>query len=342
VNSRGLHTLRQRDVNAPLPGTFGAAGTPKGVLPFTALGPIYQYETTGIYKQTQAIINVSNRLNRRLSLNGYYTLGFAHSNANGLPMDQYNTAADYGRAQFDVRHRGYVGGTAQLPYGISLAPFVTMSSGGPFNITTGDQFNGDGIFNARPAFATSSSTNVRVTRYGTFDLNPAVGVARIPVNYGTAPGNFTVNLRLSRTWGFGEKASPSGLPAGVDAGGGPDGGGRGGGGFGGGGGPRGGGGGGGRGGGGGGFGGGGGPRGGGGRGGASGKKYSMTLSINARNALNHVNLGAPTGNLTSPFFGESTNISNGGGGGAGGGGGFGGGGSAAGNRRVEASLRFSF
>jgi hypothetical protein len=235
-----------------------------------------------------------------------------------------------------------VGGTAQLPYGISLAPFVTMSSGGPFNITTGDQFNGDGIFNARPAFATSSSTNVRVTRYGTFDLNPAVGVARIPVNYGTAPGNFTVNLRLSRTWGFGEKASPSGLPAGVDAGGGPDGGGRGGGGFGGGGGPRGGGGGGGRGGGGGGFGGGGGPRGGGGRGGASGKKYSMTLSINARNALNHVNLGAPTGNLTSPFFGESTNISNGGGGGAGGGGGFGGGGSAAGNRRVEASLRFSF
>jgi hypothetical protein len=93
------------------------------------------------------------------------------------------------------------------------------------------------------------------------------------------------------------------------------------------------------------MGGGGGNRGG---GGASGKKYSLTLSVNARNALNHVNLNQPTGDLTSPYFGQSTNIATGGGGGGGGagggggGGGFGGGGSAAGNRRVEASLRLSF
>ncbi|MES1257150.1 MAG: TonB-dependent receptor, partial [Acidobacteriota bacterium] len=244
-----------------------------------------------------------------------------------------------GRAQFDTRHRGFVGGTVQLPWAISAAPFVTIASGSPFNITTGDQFNGDGIFNARPALATSSTVNPRVTKWGTFDLNPLPGATRIPVNYGEGPGSFTVNLRLSRTWGWGEKASPNGLPPGMDGGGmggpGGDGGGRGGGG----GGPRAGGGGGGRGGG-GGFGGGGfgGGRGGGGaRGGASGKKYSLTLSINARNALNHVNLGQPTGNLTSTFFGQSTNISNGGGGTFGGGGG-----TASGNRRIEASLRLSF
>ena len=83
--------------------------------------------------------------------------------------------------------------------------------------------------------------------------------------------------------------------------------------------------------------------GGGGRGGGgvSGKKYSLTLSVNARNALNHVNLNQPTGNLTSTFFGQSTNLASGGGGG-GGGGGFGGGGSAAGNRRIEATVRLSF
>lgn len=327
VNSRGVHTLRTRDVNAPLPGTFGTAATPKGVLPFPGLGPIYQYETTGIYKQTQAIVNMSTRFSRRFTLQGYYALGFAHSNANGLPMDQYNTALDYGRAQFDTRHRAFVGGSIQLPWAISAAPFVTAASGGPFNITTGGQYNGDGIFNARPALATSGSTRTRATPWGTFDLNPPVGAALIPVNYGEGPGNFTVNLRLSRTWGWGEKASSNGMPQ-MD--GGP--GGRGG--MGGG--PRGGEGGG-RGMGGGGFGGGMGGMGRGGFGGAAGKKYSMTLSLNARNALNHVNLGQPTGNLTSPFFGQSTNIANGGGGGP-----FGGGGSAAGNRRIEAMIRLSF
>ena len=68
-------------------------------------------------------------------------------------MDQYNLALDYGRTQFDVRHRGFFGGTILLPYAISAAPFVTISSGSPFNITDGNQFNGDRIFNARPAFA---------------------------------------------------------------------------------------------------------------------------------------------------------------------------------------------
>ena len=164
VNSRGVHTSRQRDVNAPLPGTYTGPGT--GVLPFSGLGPIYQYESTGIYKQTQTIVNMNTRFNRRFTLQGYYALGFAHSNANGLPMDQYDTSLDWGRARFDVRHRAFVGGNVLLPYGISAAPFVTMSSGSPFNIITGGYFNGSGIPNARPAFATSSSTKVRVTPWG--------------------------------------------------------------------------------------------------------------------------------------------------------------------------------
>jgi hypothetical protein len=340
VNSRGVHALRQRDVNAPFPGTSTKA-TPGGILPFPGLGPIYQYETTGIYRQTQAIVNMTTRFNRRFTLQGYYVLGFAHGTPSGLPMDQYNTALDYGRTQFDVRHRAFIGGSGTLPYGITVSPFITMSSGAPFNITAGGDYNGSGIPNARPTFATSSTLakNLKVTPWGSFDLEPSAGQTFIPYNYGEGPGNFTVNLRVGRTWGFGERASKSGLPPGMDGGpGGPDGGGRG---MGGGG-PRGGG----MGRGGGGFGGGmggmgGGPRGG---GGVSGKKYSLTLSVNARNALNHVNLNQPTGNLTSPFFGQSTNLATGGGGGGngGGGGGFGGGGSAAGNRRIEASIRLSF
>ena len=150
IESRGVHSLISRDVNAPFPGTFGLASSPLGILPFPGYGIISQYETTGVYKQTQGIVNMSTRFNRRFSLNGYYALGSAKGDANGQLMDQYNAALDYGRTRFDIRHRGYIGGSITLPYNISAAPFITISSGGPFNITTGNQYNGDQIYNARP------------------------------------------------------------------------------------------------------------------------------------------------------------------------------------------------
>lgn len=70
-------------------------------------------------------------------------------------------------------------------------------------------------------------------------------------------------------------------------------------------------------------------------------KYTLTLSINFQNVLNHVNLGTPVGNLTSPLFGQSTSLGGSFGFFGGPGGGFGGGGGA-GNRRVTVSARFTF
>jgi hypothetical protein len=327
INSRGVHTLRTRDINAPFPGTYTGPNT--GVLPFPGIGPVYQYETTGVFNQNQAMVNVSTRFNPRFTLQGYYAYGNAKGNANGMPMDQYNTALDYGRTNFDIRHRAFISGNLMLRWGINVSPFVTMSSGPPFNITTGNQYNGDGIFNARPSFATSASNpaNVVVTPYGTFNTAPLPGETIIPINYGDGFSNFSANVRVSRTWSWGEKGGSSGMPDGMGrgmggpppgggpggpGGGGPRGGGMGGGGFGGGMGGM------------GGFGGGGG-----------GKKYSLNASVNARNVFNIVNLAPPNGNLASPFFGESTSL-------AGGGGPFGGGSNAAGNRRIEFQLRLSF
>ena len=321
IDTRGLHTQRQRDINAPLPGTYTGINT--GVRPFAGLGDIYQYESSGIFKQQQLIFNANSRISTRFSLQGNYILGSAHGYPGSFPMDQYNDNQDWGRAQFDVRHRGLITGNVTLPFRITAAPFMTVSSGGPFNITTGQAYNGSGILNARPAFATSSTpaASLRVTRLGAFDINPAAGTALIPYNYGEAPGQFSVNLRVSRTWGWGERAgAPTARP---DGGGGGPGGGRGG--FGGG-----------RGGPGGGFarGGGGGGRGGGGV--NTGKRYNLTFTVSARNLFNHVNYGAPNGSLASPFFGQSLSLA------GGGGGPFGGGNGAAGNRKIELQLRFSF
>src|SRR5437899_7811594 len=204
-----------------------------------------------------------------------------------------------------------------------------MSSGRPFNITLGRDLNGDTLFNDRPAFASAVSKTVIQTPWGDFDPNPLPGETIIPRNYGVGPGQFTVNLRLSRTWSFGERNTAASGQQGRDNG--TFGGGRGPGERGGGGG---------RGGpGGGGFRGGGG---GGGRGGPGGffggdssgaGRYNLTFSVSARNVLNHTNLGAPIGALTSPLFGTSNSLA-----------GFGGpgGGGDAGNRRLEFQLRFSF
>jgi hypothetical protein len=77
--------------------------------------------------------------------------------------------------------------------------------------------------------------------------------------------------------------------------------------------------------------GGGGMRGGGDNGGSE-NRYNLTLSIQARNVLNNVNLATPVGNLSSALFGQSTQTA----------GGFGPGGSDANNRRIEFQLRFNF
>jgi hypothetical protein len=331
VDTRGVHDLRTRNINAYLPGTYDPTTRTGGIRPIAGQGDIYLFESTGVYKQTQLIANVNSRINSHLSLQGYYTYGHANSNVNGFPSNQYNTAIDYGRANFDIRHRAFIGGNVGLPYRWSVAPFVTLSSAPPFNITTGTDYNGDGILNDRPSFATSSSNpnNVKSTPYGRFNLAPLPGETIIPVNYGNGFAQVSVNLRLSRTWGWGERGGGSNPNAGGfggpggPGGGGPPGGGRGG--------P----------GGGGGFGGGGGPMGGFG-GGSTGKKYNLTFTVSARNAFNHVNYGAPVGTLNSPFFGQSLSSAGGGMGGPGGPGGPGGGGGAAGNRKVELQLRFQF
>jgi len=79
---------------------------------------------------------------------------------------------------------------------------------------------------------------------------------------------------------------------------------------------------------------------------SSGKRYNMTVSVQARNLLNNVNPSQPGGNLGSPLFGISTHLGGGfgprPGGGGGGPGGGGGGGGAAANRLVELQLRLSF
>ena len=314
LNSRGEHQLFIRDINAPnasgvrpLAGTYGNAN-------------VFAYDSSGIFRQNQLIANMRVSVGSRLSLFGFYSLNFANSDLGsasysptlssapgggfssggagsspGFLSDSFDPMADYGRATFDVRHRAVLGGNIAMPYGFRLNPFMLVTSGRPFDITLGQDLNGDSIFNDRPAFA-APGTGGKVTPFGTFNTGvPLPGQTIVPINSGTGTASFTLNLRLSKSFGFGPKidrASAADVSGGPGGPGGPGGrggaGGPGGGGLG----PR-------------GLSGGGGPRGGPFGAAPATRRYNLTFTVAARNVLNHPNLATPVGNLNSPLFGQS-------------------------------------
>src|SRR5262249_42120946 len=211
LNTRGVHYLRSRNINAPLPGTFTPGVPGSGVHPFGNIGNIFEYESSGIFKQNQFILNLTNRLNKYFTIGASYVLGKAESNADGagsFPADSYNLDGEFGRSSFDVRHRGFVFASISLPKQFTISPFVIVSSGVPFNITTGIDTNDDSLTNDRPAFATDlSRASVKITRFGAFDLSPLPGQQIIPRNFGQAPGFFSMNVRVAKTIGFGRSAA---------------------------------------------------------------------------------------------------------------------------------------
>ena len=283
LNSRGVHAFYTNFINANEP----------GVVPPSEI--LYQYQSEGIFKQNQIIVNSSIRMGAKLTLFGFYVLNYADSDTSGpsyMPSNPLDPAQDFGRASFDYRNRVFMGGTVGLPKGFRVSPFLIAGSGPPFNITTGQDVFGDAQFNTRPAPATCSvAANIVQTKFGCFNVDPLPGDALIPINDASGPARFVLNVRLSKTFGFGKakEATATAGPGGPGGGGtfgrgpGPGGGGRGGGG-------------------------GGGGRPGGFDQGATNRRYSLTFSVAARNIFNNVNLATPIGNLSSPLFGESNGL----------------------------------
>jgi hypothetical protein len=316
-NYRGKHLLRVRNINAPLPGTYDPANPNNSTRPFGNIGDIYYYESSASFNDYRFFGGVRRQMSKGFSIFANFGAGKGKTDTDCIfgsisscfPANTYDFTGDYARMAFIPSGSFFFGGTLIVPrLKLNLNPFVVYSTGRPFNIVTGRDTNGDGVFTERPAFAgaTTNPSDLRKTRFGDFDLNPLVGQELIPRNYGLGPGFFAVNLSLSRSIQFGDMPAPAAAAA--PAGGtpapaststpaaattakptapAPE------------------------------------------------KRYTLTFSVNVQNLLNTTNLNQPIANLSSNRFGESTSVA--------GGFGFGpGGSSAAGNRRIQVQLRFSF
>ncbi len=323
--TRGVHLLRSRNINAPVNGDEPGEAPE---LPFPGQGSIFQYESTGLLSRHELRFMLRANITRDINMFGFYTLSSTRGNAelrdSGLlPADSYDLSSEWGRTRDDVRHRIHLTGSVGLPWRLRISPHIQISSGAPFNITTGRDNNLDTIFNDRPSFAMPGDPDAIQTRFGLFNPNPGPGDEIIPRNFGNGPSYVVFNVNLSKTIGFGPQlasfrgqagtrnAQQGGQQTGQQTGqqgqqtanrrgnnqnrGGGAGargpGGPGGGGF---------------------FGGGGDAR----------NRYNLTFNIQVSNIFNHTNFGNYNGVLSSPVFGLSSTARE--------------------ARRVEASVRFSF
>jgi hypothetical protein len=307
---RTLHTMRTVNINAPLGGTFNPADPTSGTRPLgQSAGNILQYQSDGRTRYRNISFNASGAFHK---INFWATYVWSKTRSldngsSGSPLDAYDFSNEWGRANYDVRHRFYSNVYWQTKTGWSINSFIVGSTGTPFNVTTGHDTNGDNAFSERPAFATDlSKPGVIITPYGALDPNPAPGQKIIPRNLGQGRAYFSVNMGASKTWKFGKAIPPKPAPLGAGAvsasvaapva--------------------------------------------------ADGKPlakppiqrpYSLTISVYASNLLNRNNQANPVGNMASPYFLKSTGTTFGGV--YFGPGGFGGSG---GNRNITLRMRLGF
>src|SRR5262249_35331461 len=171
---RGLHLFRSRNINAPIPGI--------GLRPVSDFLNIDQVEASASMWSHALSVSLRGQISKRFRVTAQYTLSRTENDTSGaevgagfpftLPADNFDLRAEWGRANFDQRHRFNLAGTLDLPFSFRLGMVTKLASGAPFNITTGFDNNGDTVVNDRPP-----------------------GVTR---NTGQGPGRIDLDLRLTK------------------------------------------------------------------------------------------------------------------------------------------------
>jgi hypothetical protein len=142
----GIDLFRSRDVNAPLPPSYLQR-------PDSALGVVRQIESEGRQIGNALDLTLNGKASRWFSGIAQYTYSHTNNNTGGVawfPANQYSLEGEYGRADFDQRHRFNLLGTVNEDHWLNLGIAAKFYSGMPYTETSGvDTFN-TGILNARP------------------------------------------------------------------------------------------------------------------------------------------------------------------------------------------------
>jgi hypothetical protein len=249
----GRGRLRGRNLNAPV----DAARPNAGFANIVALVSDAEAKT----QMVNVNLNVTKLNWKRFFFFANYTWTKSDTNTSGafaLPANGDVLGTEWGPSSDDIRHRGGVSLRIAPIRNLDVSLNGRAQSGSPYNVTTGHDDNGDGLFSDRP-----------------------VGVSR---NSARATTQWDLGGRVSYGWGFGVRSQSSGGgPTTMVMGGGGMGG------FG---------------------------------GAAADKRFRIEFYLSGQNLLNRANYVGYSGVVTSPFFGQPTNVMN--------------------PRKVQMGLRFEF
>jgi len=230
--SRGTDLPVVIDVNQPAPGSSDPVSE-QARRPFAAAFPQFRVINTlsDIADSNYNSLQVSaQRSAANLTFRAAYTFSKSLDDASGAggfyrgpPEDSRNLHLDYGRSDFDVRHRFTLTYAWRIPVPTRLSGWLhalaanwqlngitTLQSGGPLNITLPFDNSGTGEFRDRPNLV--GNPHVAFNPLGPY-LNPAAFTQPLPGTYGnlgrnafSGPGlndfdvSFVKSQQISRDW----------------------------------------------------------------------------------------------------------------------------------------------
>jgi hypothetical protein len=147
IGARGIDLFRSIDVNAPPPPTFVARPNPN-------LGQVRQMQSEGYLKSNALEVGLRGKPAKFLTAQARYNLGKTYNNTSGIkyfPADSYAPQADWSRSDNDQRHKFDMLSSLEAGKWINFGTALSVYSGKPVNITTGNDENNDGLALDRPA-----------------------------------------------------------------------------------------------------------------------------------------------------------------------------------------------
>jgi hypothetical protein len=201
----GWDLLRSRNINPPL------NGLPTGPRPLEADVNLEQFQQSGRLGGNVVFVGLDQHSLRRLQIFAGYVRMDLRGDADSdtfFPQSSFSDRGEMARPSWQTTHQIIAFTNYTLPRAVNLSFQFNAASGNPYNVTTGFDNNGDGIFNDRPVYSTPSSSTVYDTRFG--KLSPEGGGAAIGRNAGTLPWNVHLDGNLSHTFALPHRANKEG------------------------------------------------------------------------------------------------------------------------------------
>jgi Carboxypeptidase regulatory-like domain/TonB dependent receptor len=193
-------SLRSRNINAPLvnESTANPLLAPRPIAPGKN---IFQFEPSGHLHGQVVFVGVDQHSYKRFGIFVgylYFNLKTDADSATLFPQNSYSDRGETARASWESTHRIFAIGQLNLPAKLALTSQFDASSGNPYNVATGMDNNGDGVFNDRPSLTAQPGTGTYQTPFGLLNITGINGT--LGRNAGTMPALIHLDTNLSRTF----------------------------------------------------------------------------------------------------------------------------------------------